>query len=463
MSKHQIKTILAHIADGRPDFYLRREPLVHEELKTVDWLRQSGVEVIESPILNSIRDIREFVENQACTGAQSLIIHIPIWANPIFSVKLHNLLALPILLLGNDRPDTSSMVGILGAGGALSQLGVRHQRIFEHTTEASRREVLAFTRAAAVLKSLKGQTLGLFGGRSLGIFTAGADAAQWQMLFGVDIEMYDQCEIVKTAEAIPGDEIRSQVTWLTGKVGGVDYDERFTPGVLEKQVRSYMATKKLVEEYGLDFVGVKCQPELSDGYVTQCVSHCLMNSCFDAAGEKAPFVHACESDADGALTMQILHMITGGGPASLLDMRWYNQESRKWVLANCGAVSACFFTTSEDPSGLSQLRLVPHVFGKGGGGALPGAFPPGEVTLARLCRTNGKYWMAVIRGEAQKLNRDDLAKTTAAFPQAHIKANTDADFLKEFGSNHIHMVFGDVTRELTIFCEMVGIPCKLWK
>jgi L-fucose isomerase len=133
------------------------------------------------------------------------------------------------------------------------------------------------------------------------------------------------------------------------------------------------------------------------------------------------------------------------------------------VLANCGAVSACFFATSEDPSGLSQLRLVPHVFGKGGGGALPGAIPPGEVTLARLCRTDGKYWMAVIRGEAQKLSRDGLAKTSAAFPQANIKANTDADFLKEFGSNHIHMVFGDVSRELTFFCEMVGIPCKLWK
>ncbi len=462
MSKHHIKTILAHLADGRPDFYLKREPLVHEELKSVDWLRKSGVEVFESPILNSVKDIRVFVESQACSGAQSLIIHLPIWANPIFSIKLHNLLGLPILILGNDRPDTSSMVGVLGAGGALAQIGVKHHRVFEHGTELSRREVLAFTRAAAVIKSLKGQTMGLFGGRSLGIFTAGADAAQWQMLFGVDIEMLDQCEIVKTAEAMPGDKVSSQVTWLTEKVGGVDYDEKFTPRVLEKQVRSYMATKKLVEDYGFDFVGVKCQPELSDGYVTQCVSHCLMNSGYDASGEKAPFVHACESDADGALTMQILHMITGGGPASLLDMRWFNPDSKVWILANCGAVSACFFSTSGDPSGLSQLRLTPHVFGKGGGGAMPGAIPPGEVTLARLCRTDGKYWMAVVRGESQKITREDLAKTTAAFPQAYIKTNTDSDFLKDFGSNHIHMVFGDVSRELAFFCELVGIPCKLW-
>jgi L-fucose isomerase len=197
--------------------------------------------------------------------------------------------------------------------------------------------------------------------------------------------------------------------------------------------------------------------------VTQCVSHCLMNSRFDASGEKEPFVHACESDADGALTMQILHMITDGGPASLLDMRWYNAEEKVWVLANCGAVSACFFATVKDPIGLSLVHLTPLVFGWGGGGAMPGAIPPSEVTLARLCRTDGNYWMAVVHGETLKISREDLARTTAAFPQAYVKANTDADFLQEFGSNHIHMVFGDVTRELACFCELAGIPFRLWK
>jgi L-fucose isomerase len=463
MRKHHLKTILAHLADGRPDFYLKREPLVHEELKAVEWLRKRGVEVFESPILNSIQDIREFAEGHNCTGAQSLIIHLPIWANPIFSIKLHNLINLPILLLGNDRPDTSSMVGILGAGGALSQIGCDHQRVFEHKSDASRWEVMAFIRAASVVKALRGQTLGLFGGRSLGIFTAGADAAQWQKLFGVDIESLDQCEIVKTAEALPKEEVDAHLKWFTSKLAGVDYNGTFTPKVLEKQMRSYLATKKLADSYGFDFVGVKCQPELSDGYVTQCVSHCLMNSRFDVSGEKSPFVHACESDADGAMSMQILHLITGGKPASLLDMRWFNAETRQWVLANCGAVSSDFFATKDDPTGLGQLRMVPHVFGKGGGGAIPGAIPPSEVTLARLCRKNGEYWMAVISGHTMKISNNDLAKTTSAFPQAYIQANTDADFLNEFGSNHIHMVFGDYCRELTFFCELVGIRCKTWK
>ena len=136
-------------------------------------------------------------------GAQSLIIHIPIWADPIFSIKLHNHCPLPILLLGNNRPDTSSLVGLLGAGGALDQVGCQHFRVFEHTSENSVRTIHSFIRACGNNTILKGQTLGLFGGKSLGIFTANADPAQWQKLFGVDIEILDQHDIIIEAEKIP--------------------------------------------------------------------------------------------------------------------------------------------------------------------------------------------------------------------------------------------------------------------
>lgn len=463
MSNIKVKTILVHLADGRSDYYARREPLIREEIKSIDWLRNSNLEIIESPILHSVEEIRTFTDSVRCSGGQSIIVHIPIWANPIFTIMLHNMIDLPILLLGNDRPETSSIVGLLGAGGALDQIGVDHHRVFECNTEESKKEVLAFVRATAAIKLLRGQTLGLFGGRSLGIFTAGADTAQWQKLFGVDIEILDQSEIVKLAEQIPNKEVSSHFEWMVGKVAGVEYDGNFTPQALEKQIRSYLATKALAKQYGFDFVGVKCQPELSDGYVTQCVSHCLMNSLYDADGAKEAFIHACESDADGALSMQILHLVSAGQPSGLLDMRWFNSETQTWVLANCGAISSAFFANKDDPTGLNQLRIVPHVFGNGGGGALPGVILPAQVTLARLCRKDGKYWMAIILGKTIKINPEDLAKTTSAFPQAYVKANTDNEFLQRFGSNHIHIVYGDYTQELIFFCKQIGIPFQIWK
>lgn len=462
MSNNKVKVALAHVADGRSDFYARRENIVLEEMKTLDWLRQE-VDLIESPVLNSTHAVRDFANQCVCSGAQSLIIHFPIWADPIFSIKLQNQIALPILLLGNNRPDSSSMVGLLGAGGALDQIGVRHSRIFEHRSSESRLSTLAFLRAAAAVKLLRGQTLGLFGGRSLGIFTAGADPAQWQRLFGIDIESLDQCEIMQRAENYDSGEVSLHANWLAGRLAAVNYSGAFTPQAFEKQVRSYLATRKLAVDHDFDFVGVKCQPEMCDGYVSQCVAHCLMNNNQDANGVKAALVHACESDADGALTMQILNHISEGKPAALLDMRWYDARNHTWVLANCGAVAASFFATNADPTGLGSLTMQEHVFGKGGGGAISGAVKPQQVTLARLCRRNGEYWMAIIPANTLDMTLEDRARTTPAFPQASIKLQDGVDFAGEFGSNHIHMVAGDYSQELIAFCQIIGIPWKIWR
>jgi L-fucose isomerase len=236
----------------------------------------------------------------------------------------------------------------------------------------------------------------------------------------------------------------------------------FTPAAYERQVRSYLATRNLVKRYGLDFVGVKCQPELSDGYATQCIAHMLSNGQLDADGEKAITVHACESDADGALTMQILHLLSGGKPAALLDIRWFDVHQQCWTLANCGAVPAALCATDSDPTGLASINMEAHVFGKGGGGALPGVISPQPVTLARLCRKDGQYWMAILCGDVVEVNPDELARTTAVFPKAFVKTSAGTDFLNIYGSNHIHMVSGDVSQELIAFCRLVGIPWKIW-
>ncbi len=454
-------TAIAHIADSRADFFARRKELVAAELAALDWLRDE-FHPLESDVLVNPAGLQAFGRDCQKAGVQSLIVHLPIWGDPVFTVKLARQLDLPLLLLGNRRPDTSSMVGMLGAGGALDQIGVEHTRVFDHRAEGSRRQVRAFVRAAAALSALRGQTLGLFGGRSLGIVTACVDPAQWQRLFGVDIESLDQLEIVRLAEALPQDQVDCQADWLKQRLGGVAHAENFTPQAYERQVRSYLATRQIAAERGLDFVGVKCQPELSDGYVTQCVAHMLMGGDQDADGQKRPTVHACESDADGALTMQVLHLLSGGRPAALLDVRWLNPDSGLWTLANCGAIPAAFGATPQDASGLASFKLGPHVFGRGGGGALAGLASPGQVTLARLCRKNGAYWMAVIPGQVVTPDPADLELVTPCFPKAFVRCAAGADFLDKFGSNHIHMVAGDLTEEVAAFCRLAGIPWQVW-
>jgi L-fucose isomerase len=456
------KIALAHLADSRADFYQRRQSLVSEEVESLAWLKKES-EVVESDVLDSSQAVIAFAKKTMIESVSALIVHLPTWADPIFTIKLQNILSLPILILGNDRPETSSMVGILGAGGALDQIGRYHFRIFEHKSQESRGRVIAFIRAAGALTSLKGQTLGLFGGRSLGIFTAGADPAQWQRLFGVDIEIVDQLEIVQKAESLDPDEVKRHLDWLTSRLGSIEFLDPFTSKAFERQIRSYLATQNLMKEHGFDFIGVKCQPELSEGYVTQCVAHMLMNGNEDADGSKPAVVHVCESDADGALTMQILQLLSGGNPTGLLDVRWFDRHKGIWTLANCGAMAATFFATEQDPSGFSQVNAKPHAFGKGGGGAYPAVASSQPVTLARLCRKNGEYWMAIISGEALSRPIQELSKTTEVFPQAFIRTSAGNDFIETFGSNHIHILAGEWVNELEAFCRLSGIPFQTWK
>jgi len=456
-----IKIVIAHVADSRPDFFDTRQDQVEEELEKMEWIRKR-FNIIESEIIRSKQDAFNFSKKAAAFGAQSLIIHVPIWADPVLTMAVSNYFSLPTLLMGNSRPDTSSLVGLLGAGGSLDQAGRRHIRVFDHHSESGKMKVEAFVKAAAAKQKLVGQVLGLFGGRSLGIFTAVADPAQWQRMFGVDIETVDQMDIVNVAEKLDSEIVAKHVEWLKSNLKEVCFNDHFTPRNLERQMRSYLATIQLIHQYGFDFVGVKCQTELSDGYVSQCVAHMLLNSETDMNGEKEAIVHACESDADGALTMQILKLLSGGKSTALLDVRWYDRERNTMILANCGAVSSSFNATGEDPTGLSNISMVHHAFGKGGGGALPFQITPQAVTLARLCRKDGAYWMAIAAGTVTDGRDYQTLPTTPEFPKAFVKVDLDENFLQKFGSNHIHMVSGNQVEELIAFCGLSNIPYELW-
>lgn len=81
---------------------------------------------------------------------------------------------------------------------------------------------------------------------------------------------------------------------------------------------------------------------------------------------------------------------------------------------------------------------------------------------AGVQRRCGEYWIAIVPGAAEHRDRSELGRTTAAFPQAFVRAAARADFLNAYGSNHIHMVSGDYTEELVAYCRQTGIPWRVW-
>ncbi|MCL4249529.1 MAG: L-fucose isomerase [Anaerolineae bacterium] len=410
------------------------------------------------------QEIDAQVDALLASGAEVLVAHVPCWTSPNLVVRGIQRAGLPVIVLGNKHPSTHSTVGLLGAGGTLGQIGYPHLRIRADFDDALADKLMPYFRAAAAKKRLQGKVFGLFGGRSLGIDTGTFDPMQWKKLFGVDTEHIDQLEIVRRAETVSEEATSNMIGWLSRMAGAVKYNnERFTPEKLAFQVRCYLATKEIIDDLGLDFVAIKCMPDMTTHYVPQCISAALLPGPYDASGNKQPLMMACEADGDAALTMEILKEVSGGKPVLFMDVSYIDDERQTFYFPNCGAFCSWYAARSDDPAeNMRRVELRPA--NRPGGGAITYfTTAPGDLTLARLYRVDGDYHMAIITGATVNISDEEYqafvaARGTHQLPTAFIKMDVDVDrLLGTFGSNHILAVDGLYSLELAHFCQMLGI------
>jgi L-fucose isomerase len=303
----------------------------------------------------------------------------------------------------------------------------------------------------------------------LGIDTGTIDPMQWRAMFGVDVEYIDQLEIIRRADLVLDQPVEDTVKWLSENVNRIDYDgNKLTPEKLAFQIRCYLATKEIIKEKELDFIAIQCMPDLSTHYVPQCISAAFLPGPYDAQGSKEPVAMACEADGDGALTMEILKQVSGGKPVLFGDLSYINESKSVIYIPNCGALCTWYAARSDHPNeNLKNIQLRPAV--RPGGGAITYfTAAPGPITLARLYRKAGKYFMVIISGEAIDLTPQDLnefvqARDAHQLPTAFIKVNADInEILGTIGSNHISGVAGLYINEIVHFCELLEIEYKVF-
>ncbi len=411
---------------------------------------------------------KEQIDNQVdalrAEGVEALVAHTPCWTSPNLVVRGIQRLNLPTILLGNKHPGTHSTVGLLGAGGTLSQIGYPHVRIREDLNEALADKVMPYFQAASTKARLMGKVFGLFGGRSLGIDTGTFDPMQWKKMFGVDTEHIDQLEIIRRADLVSESDTEKMMAWLANSARTVAYnDDKFTPEKLAFQVRCYLATVEIIREMGLDFVAIKCMPDLTTHFVPQCISAALLPSPYDADGKRAPIMMACEADGDAALTMEILKEISGGKPVLFMDVSYIDDDRGTFYFPNCGAFCSWYAARSDDPQdNMKHIELRPA--NRPGGGAITYfTTAPGPMTLARLYREDGRYKMGIISGETINISTAEYdtfmqARGSHQLPTAFLKLDVNVErLISGFGSNHVMGVAGNRVEELVHFCELMDI------
>lgn len=431
-----------------------------------EYLAGLPVELIAfDKVARSQPGVDDQVAKLQAAGAECLVAHLPCWATPNIAVRAIQAANLPTVTVTSRSAATHGMVGLFGTAGTLSQIGIPHIRIREDFgAQAFADKLLPYARAASARAQLRGRVMGLFGGRSLGIDTGSIDPMQWRAQFGVDVDHIDQLEIVRRAELVEPGRVERMMEWMGENFASIALGEgKLTADKLEFQARCYLANKDINEEKGLDFISVKCMTELSDHYVPQCLSATLMPGIHDAEGRKAACSMSCEADGDGALSMEMLKLVSGGGATLFADVSHMDTEKKIFYLPNCGGMCSWFAGRSDDAKdNLSRIELRPSVR-PGGGASVYFAAAAGPVTLMRLYRVNGDYRMAIVPGNAISLDKEDLAEFVAArgkhqLPTAFVQVETHMDrFIDEFGSNHISGVAGDWVQELVTLCGMLNI------
>lgn len=471
--KDKLKVGILTFSDGRQYIHESLEPLnrrYQNELAAA--LEATGqVQVIAG---------REIIWNQRVAQAEArrineggcdlTIFNYSIWCYPHLSAVASAFAPGPYLLFCNVHPSEPGMVGMLAAAGTMDQLGRKYARVWGRIGD---REVLArvmsYVKAAGALSRLRGQTYGLFGGRPLGMYTAVSNLDQWQKMFGLDVEHVEQQEVVEQSKQVEQAKVEHAFKWLTKHVGQIKYDGKaLTPEKLKLQIRSYHAYRRIIEDRRLDFVGTKAHGDLTDTFVTVDVAEAFLNDPYDWDGPHEPIVAATEADMDAALTMQIFKHVTGK-PVLFSDVRHYDAEDDVWYLSNSGTHATYFAGRADDPEvNLREVTFYPECSYYPAGGASVHHFAAGgKVTLARLARKDGRYWLAIVPGEFVRFPRAKMLQkgstVTPEWPIAFTRIACPTDeFLGGYPCNHIHGCYGDWQRELLHVADILGIEAKVF-
>ncbi len=452
------RVALITIGDSRVEFYKTRLSIVEEETKKVLSVLRKDFDVYTRDIVYDEKTAIEVAKDIRKEGIRAVLIFYPIWGTPSISMRIAQATDSPVAILGNRRTDSSSLVVMLTAAGMLDQMGKKCLRIAGDLSDpAIYKETSDYIIAASLDEEVKNSSFCMLGGRSIGIGTTVADPSQWARIFGVSFDHRDQFEIYYRAEAIDQERVDRHLAWWKDRVK-IEFSGLFTPESLERQMRSYLAVKDIVEDGHYDFLGLKCQQEMSDHYALQCLAVALLNNDEDADGRKKPVPVSCECDADGALTMRILSLASGGHPSALLDIKYFSDEKKEFIIANCGSLAPYFGNPDDSRDSYSHITMMQHSFGLAGGGATQFIAHPGHVTVARLFRSNGEYVLGCFEGETEMRPIEELRKTSWCYPHAFIKADVDYDlFFRTMNSNHLHIAYGSYNEVLRLYAESRGI------
>ena len=407
--------------------------------------RKAGLEVVRvTQQAQSEEAAVAATEQLVAAGVDCIIYMVGSWIYMPIVVTPTKDLRTPFILWGVPEMKSAGLVPALIAHGSLDEMGIEHKFISGWPEDRELLDgVTKFCRAAMVVNRMDGMRYGLFGGRCMYMYTGMPDLIQMKRIFGVETVHVDEFMLVRRAEKIRKDRVTRFLRELSSQYGKLKPSNT----VMERSARLYFALGELVKEYELDFVGLKCMPEVQGTYCSHCLSVALHNS--------EGLVVACEADTNAALSMEMLHLVSGG-PAGFGDVFAIGMDDGKVRIANCGAMATAFAVSKKDVDwGLQYDFIAP---GPGRGSTSVFVCKPGRITLARLARIKGDFVMEIASGEAYSEPKEKMKEVRDRWPHLFLTLDGDPqEFFQNCRSNHMHWTYGDYKDELAQAARLLNI------
>lgn len=405
------------------------------------------------PTRTSVEAVRHF-RLMEDAGAEAVVLYIADWSySTTAAIGALRSNRLPLILWTNAQPDCAGLIGAAITKGGLNEVGLDAPLVYGNfDDEGTHRDLKTYCNGAAAAARLRGMRYGLGGTRSLEMLTSVVDPNVWLTKFGIDVDGFDELDVAERAKSVPNRDILRHKKWLKQTFGRVEVADI----IVEMNIRLYLALKEVIAEKKFDFISVKCLPVMPSIMTSFCLAHALLGDAVDADGPKERMICGCESDSNGALTMQMMKNVDDQA-IGFADVRHLDPDGNILRISNCGAQATELARCPKDIHWVRHgLQELPW---KHGGMCPQCVSKPGVVTLARLARIQGRYIMMISGGEALDRPRAALKETYWGFsPHTFIRLNAPTNvFVNQLRSNHIHLMYGDWLRDLVHLCRVLEI------
>lgn len=424
----------------------------HSVLKNL--LEDMGYEVADDgPIHRTYEQMKNAARNLRMRDIKALVIFVGTWTYSNAAAAAAAEAGVPVVVWGDASPGSCGLVGSTITMGAMDEMGLYANLVygpFEDNETLRRARMLLDAACAAI--SLRGTTLGVGGGRCMGMLTAVCDPNDIKKKFGVEIDSFEQMALIDRAEMINSDRVEHFLTWMKNTFGKITAKSE----AVDKQIRLYLAVKDFCAEMNYDFIALKCLPEMAAKYTSYCLAHAVLGDACDNLGEKPRMIMACEADIPAALTMQILKNLAPESPVLFTDLTEYDFSLDLLTTCNCGSQPTDFARDKKEV--YWEKEGVHEHYWKYGGTCPQHIARSGRATVARLGRKNGLYELMIAPVEVVEQPREKLKETIWERPHAYLKLLCDrTNFFNSARANHVHLVYGDYMDELVEVCSILGI------